>query len=46
MKHARLNNILVVNKGYKDKDGGEIVILMLDMNDKCTIILTLTHEQI
>lgn len=33
MKHARLNNILVVSKQYEDKPGGELLFLMIDMND-------------
>lgn len=44
MKHARLNNILAVNKCYKDKDGGEILFFLVDMANVCTLILTLTYE--
>lgn len=44
MKHSRLNNILVVNKGFRDREGGELLFFMIDMNDKCTKILTLTFE--
>ncbi|CAD8175263.1 unnamed protein product [Paramecium pentaurelia] len=46
MKHARLNNILAVNKCYKEKDGGEILFFLVDMANVCTLILTLTYEQI
>ncbi|CAD8179850.1 unnamed protein product [Paramecium octaurelia] len=46
MKHARLNNILAVNKCYRDKEGGEILFYLVDMANVCTLILTLTYEQI
>lgn len=44
MKHSRLNNILVVTKQYKDKGSGELLFLMIDMDDKCSVILTLNFE--
>lgn len=36
--------MLVVNKAYKNKEGGEIICLMIDMNNKLTVILTLNYE--
>lgn len=44
MKYARLNNILAVNKCYKEKNEGEILFFLIDMANICTQILTLTYE--
>ncbi|KAM3132751.1 hypothetical protein pb186bvf_015179 [Paramecium bursaria] len=44
--HARLNNMLVVCKTKKDQGLGELLLLLIDMNDKCNIILNLNFNQL